>query len=314
VQAGVVIENGTVPKRPEFAMDVADLKIFEAVARLGAMNRAAGELNTVQSNVTARVRQLEAELGAALFHRHPRGVTLTDAGRRLLPFAMRMARLMADARRAIADEGEPRGALTIGALESTAALRLPPILSAYAARYPDVDVSLHTGTTCELITDVLAHRLEGALVCGPVDHADLAEETVFSEELVILAARAHRSVADITAARDLRIVVLRAGCSYRERLEAILARRGVGGVRRLEFGTLEAIVGCVRAGLGITLMPRGLVNTVWRNRGVSIHELPPDEARVDTTFIRRRDAYQSGALAAFMGLIRPALMRVDAAE
>ncbi len=70
-------------------MDIADLKMFEAVARLAAMSRAAEELHTVQSNVTARMRQLEAELGAALFHRTPRGVTLTDAGRRLLPFATR---------------------------------------------------------------------------------------------------------------------------------------------------------------------------------------------------------------------------------
>jgi len=66
-------------------MDTADLKFFEAVARLGGMSRAAAELNTVQSNVTARIRVLEDELGTPLFHRHARGVTLTDAGRRLLP-------------------------------------------------------------------------------------------------------------------------------------------------------------------------------------------------------------------------------------
>lgn len=287
-------------------MDIADLKMFEAVARLGAMNRAAGELNTVQSNVTARMRQLEAELGAALFHRHRRGVTLTDAGRRMLPFAAQMARLMVDARRAVVDDGRPSGALTIGALESTAALRLPPILSAYAARYPEVDIALRTGTTCELTDDVLAYRLEGALVCGPVNHPDLSEAPVYGEELVILSAQHRGGLDDLIAARDLKIVVLRAGCSYRERLEAILARRGAGAPRRLEFGTLEAIYGCVRAGLGITLLPRKLVETVWRGRGVSIHELPPDEAHVDTVFIRRHDAYESRALAAFTAMIEVA--------
>ncbi|MGH7113726.1 MAG: helix-turn-helix domain-containing protein [Stellaceae bacterium] len=54
-------------------MDVVDLRVFEAVARLGGMNRAAAELNTVQSNVTARIRLLEEELGAPLFRRHSRG-------------------------------------------------------------------------------------------------------------------------------------------------------------------------------------------------------------------------------------------------
>jgi LysR family transcriptional regulator, cell division regulator len=293
-------------------MDIADLKMFEAVARLGAMSRAASELHTVQSNVTARMRQLEAELGAALFHRTPRGVTLTDAGRRLLPFAGEIVRLTADARRAVADDGPPTGALTIGALESTAALHLPPVLSAYAARYPDVDLSLRTGTTCELVAEVLEHRLEGALVCGPVDHKDLTQVPVYSEELVILSGRRHGNLEALIAARDLKIVVLRAGCSYRERLEAILARRGAPHPRQLEFGTLEAIYGCVRAGLGITLLPRRLVETVWRDRGVAIHALPPHEANVDTVFVRRRDAYESRALAAFLDLIRPAAMSAAA--
>jgi DNA-binding transcriptional LysR family regulator len=70
-------------------MDIADLRLFETVARLGGMNRAAAELNTVQSNVTARVKALEEELGAALFERHARGVTLTVAGHRLMPYAAR---------------------------------------------------------------------------------------------------------------------------------------------------------------------------------------------------------------------------------
>ena len=58
-------------------MDTGDLKVFEAVARLGGMNRAAAELNTVQSNVTARIKALEADLGCVLFERHARGVSLT---------------------------------------------------------------------------------------------------------------------------------------------------------------------------------------------------------------------------------------------
>ena len=101
-------------------MDAAELKVFEAVARTGSMNRAALELNTVQSNVTARVKSLETELGSALFERTNRGVTLTAAGKRLLPFAARAARLLDDAKRAVADEGTPSGALIVGSLETTA--------------------------------------------------------------------------------------------------------------------------------------------------------------------------------------------------
>lgn len=65
-------------------MDIDDLRILNAVAKNGSISRAAAELYTVQSNVTARVRQLEPELGVSLFVRHSRGVPLSDAGQRLL--------------------------------------------------------------------------------------------------------------------------------------------------------------------------------------------------------------------------------------
>ncbi|HEX2115504.1 MAG TPA: LysR substrate-binding domain-containing protein [Alphaproteobacteria bacterium] len=293
-------------------MDASDLRVFEAVARLGGMNRAAAELNTVQSNVTARIRALEDELGTPLFHRHARGVDITDAGRRLLPYAARVRVTLQEARRAVADAGTPAGPLTIGSLETTAALRLSPLLAGYARSYPDVDLIIRTGTTCELIQQVLDSQLEGAFVCGPVEHAELEAESVFREELALLTAPELRSIDEALARRDLRIVVLRAGCSYRERLEAILARRGITATRMLEFGTLEAIVGCVGAGLGVTLLPRSLIGPVWSAARVAVHALPAAEAMVQTVLIRRRDAFLSSALAAFLAQARPALTRAAA--
>lgn len=293
-------------------MDAADLRVFEAVARLGAMNRAAAELNTVQSNVTTRVRLLEEELGSPLFHRHSRGVTLTAAGQRLLPYATGVAQLIADARRAVEDDGRPKGLLTVGSLETTAALRLSPILADYAAAYAEVDLVLRTGTTAELIDAVLEHRVEGAFVCGPVDHEALEVETIFREELVVATGPAVASLDDLAGRADLKTVVLRAGCSYRQRLEEILVRRGVVGLRQLEFGTIESIVGCVAGGLGITLLPRGVLEQAGQEGRIAVHGLPPDEAGVETLFVRRRDGFVSSALEAFLACARPAL--AEAAE
>jgi DNA-binding transcriptional LysR family regulator len=294
-------------------VDAGDLRLFEAVARLGGMGRAAVELHTVQSNVTTRIRRLEAELGVPLFERHARGVALTPAGRRLLPYAHEVARLLAEAARAAVDDGRPQGPLLVGALESTTALRLAPVLAGFAAAEPAVDLALRTGTTAELIRAVLARELDGAFVCGPVAHPELAEEAVFAEELALLTAPAAGGLDEVLARPGLRIVVLRAGCSYRQRLEAMLARRGVVGLRLLEFGTLEAIVACVAAGLGVTLLPKGLIGPVWRDGRVALHALPPAEARVDTVFVRRHDGYVSNALRAFLAAVRP-LARADAAE
>jgi len=277
--------------------------VFRAVARLNSIGKAAFELHTVQSNVTARVKALEADLGASLFQRHPRGVTLTPAGKRLLPFA---AALFAEARRAVADDGAPAGPLCVGSLETTAALRLPPLLSRFAAAHPGVDLTLVTGRSESLIRDVLEHRLEGAFVVGPVSHPELDEEVVYREELVLVTAPSVRSIGQLKETANLKIIVFRSGCTYRHRLEAFLAARGLVGIRQLEFGTLGGIVGCVSAGIGVTLLPRAVIAAELRGGLVAAHDLPAGESQADTMFIRRGDAHASSAMAAFVEAARPA--------
>ena len=285
-------------------MDLTDLRVFEAVARLGSMSRAAEHLHTVQSNVTARIRNIEADLGVPLFERHSRGVTPTPAGERLLPFARQAQELMSEARQAVTNDGAPAGALTLGSLETTAALRLSPLLAAYAAAWPAVDLILRTGTTREMVDAVLAREVEGAFVCGPVEHRDLVAEPACREELVAVTTPHRGSLDTVLAAGAPKIAVLRAGCSYRQRLEEILARRGVTGLRVMEFGTIDTLMSAAGAGIGITLLPRDLARP-WEARGaVKIHKLPPREASVETVFVRRRDGYVSPALAAFVDTVQ----------
>ena len=130
---------------------------------------------------------------------------------------------------------------------------------------------------------------------------------MYQERLVLLTARRETSLGAYLRKNDLRMVVLRAGCSYRLILESWLAHRGIVGVRILEFGTLEAIIGCVEAGLGMTLLPEALVGQVWRDERVAVHPLPNDYGHVDTLFIRRRDSFQSSALKALLALVSPAV-------
>jgi len=281
-------------------MDSADLRVFEAVARLGVMSRAAVELNTVQSNVTTRIRALEKNLGCRLFERHASGVTLTDEGRRLLPYARNIRRLLHDAASAVLDDGVPRGRLVIGSLETTAAIRLAPLLAAYTRDFPEVELSLKTGTTCELIEAVREGGLDGAFVCGPVVDASLDSRTMFREELALIAPPGVDSIKALVGRGDVRMLVMRAGCSYRQRLEALLARLGIPAPRLLEFGTLEAIFACISAGLGITMLPRGLVETTRPTGDLSLLTPPAAEAVVETVFLRRHNSSATSALAAFL--------------
>ncbi|MDE1569905.1 LysR family transcriptional regulator [Aquabacter sediminis] len=279
-------------------MNALDLRFFAAVARSGGIGRAAQMLNTVQSNVTTRLRSLEAELGTPLFHRHSRGVVLTEAGERLLPYAEKVGQLLSEAKRAALDGEEPGGELRIGAMETTAALRLPPILAAYVADCPKVDVHVETGPTQALVARVLARELEGAFVCGPIDHPDLHALPMMAEELVLVTPPAPLE----RQGGEGKILVFRAGCSYRQRLEALLAAQGAVQVRRMEFGTLDGILGCVGAGLGVTLLPRAVAEPAARTGKVRLQALPPDEAHVTTAFITRHDAFMSRALDRFIAI------------
>jgi DNA-binding transcriptional LysR family regulator len=172
-------------------------------------------------------RNDEQHVGAQLFNRGRHGVTLTLAGQRLLPYASKMAALRKEALEAARDDGEPRGSLRIGSLETTAALRLPPVLTAFTKAYPAVDLAVTTGTSGGLVADVLEHRLDGAFAAGPVHHADLAEEATYREELMLVTALSLRQLGDLARQRELKTIVFRNGCSYRQRLENLLVQRGV---------------------------------------------------------------------------------------
>ncbi|WP_130904541.1 LysR family transcriptional regulator [Pseudomonas sp. Sample_22] len=285
-------------------MDVADLKVVDAVARHGSMNKAASELNTVQSNVSSRIRSLEDELGVALFQRSAKGVQVTPAGRRILPFAARLSKLLTDASSAARDDGHPKGVMEIGTLETTLALRLPQLIARFAKAYPEVRPVVRTGTTCSLIQDVLDCKLEGAFVVGPVNHPELHTEVAFREELVLITSPTMLRIDDVALVENLKTVVFRLGCSYRQRLDTLLTQLGVLAPEPLEFGSIEAIIACVSAGVGITLLPRGVIADAARAGLVAVHELPAELAHVETVFVRRLDGYFSSALATFLQSVR----------
>lgn len=294
-------------------MDLTDLKTFEAVARLGSMNKAAVELNTVQSNVTARIRALEEDVGLALFERHARGVVTTPAGQRMMPFVGRIAKLVEDARAAARDDGAPAGTLMLGSLETTMALRLSPLLADFARKWPQVRLVVSSGNTGKLVRDVVECKLDGAFVAGPVEHPEIEQKRIFTEDLVLVASPGVSSLKALAKIADLKTVVFQFGCSYRQRLEAFLYGRGLVVARPLEFGSLDAILSCVAAGVGVTLLPHGVVEQAAAAGKVSVHRLPAELARMQTLFIRRRDGHVSSALGAFLEMAEGAPRRKDKA-
>jgi DNA-binding transcriptional LysR family regulator len=288
-------------------VDLVSLQIFKAVAESGGITKAAARLHRVQSNITTRVKQLEASVGAQLFHRHRRRLELSAEGRTLLAYAERLLALSSEARAALRS-GAPRGVLRIGSLESTAATRLPPVLSRYHLAYPEVRLEMVTGTSGALVGKVLNGELEAAFVAEPFTAQGLEMQHAFSEELVLIAPKGFAAISSARDAAHLPVLAFAAGCSYRLRLESWLGRAGVSPERVMEYGSYHAIVACVAAGCGIAVVPRSIIRALRPEREVRLHRLPKEIASSTTQLVWRR-GHRSAALDALRSALAEAPAR-----
>lgn len=275
------------------------LRIFKAVADEGGVARAAERLHCVQSNVSTRLTQFEKKLDIKLFHRVGNRLVITQDGVRLLDYAERLLQLAEEAKAAITGKGIPSGPLRIGSMETAAALRLPPILAKFHEQYPQVDLQIQTGPTNFMLEQVLNHMVDIGVVAGPIHCADVHQQDVFEEELVLVTELGQGPVTTAADVESSTILSFRAGCAYRYRLEQWFAESGIQP-KIVEFGAFETILACVGAGMGVSLMPAALL--IKRNllSSVRIHTLPSRLARVNTTLIWRKDISRHAARDAFI--------------
>ncbi len=268
-------------------MDLADLDIFRSVVQAGGITRAAEKLNRVQSNVTTRVRQLEADLGVQLFIREGKKLHLSPEGKLLLDYADRLLDLAQEAREAVHD-AKPRGLLRLGSMESTASVRLPVPMNEYLNRYPEVTLELRTGTPWKLAAAVREGDLDAALVAEPIADAPFEKIPLYDEELVIIAGANHPPIKSPQDANGKAVLAFEAGCPYRQRLDDWFAKSGEMSVRVIEMSSYHTMLGCAVAGMGISLVPRMVLKTFPDAKLLSVHALPPGLNLAATIFIRRK--------------------------
>lgn len=232
------------------------------------------------------MKRLESDLGVELFVRGRRGMSLTLEGRRLLGYADRLLHLAEEAR---ADVGaQPaRGRLRIGAMDSTAAVHLPRLLATLHARYPALEVELVTATSGVLLGQVRAGDLSAAFVAGEVAEPGLAADAVFVEELVLVTHRAAKRGPGREDLAGKTLVAFGAGCTYRACVEAWLHERQVKPPRVFEVGSYHALLACVAADVGYSVVPRSVLQASRVGAAVPAHETGRRPWRVVTWLVRR---------------------------
>lgn len=281
-------------------MNTNDLKIFEAVAANGSFTKAAEAMFTVQSNVTARIKNLEEEFGADLFSRTSRKVTLTSAGETLMQYSKQIDHLMQEAKKDIKKFGQISGSLKIGCIETTMAFKVPDILSRFTEAYPDVDLEFKSQMRSELINDVINYKLDAAFVSAPINSPELEQLRIKEEQLVILAPAQGPELKDLLIAQPLKIIVFDQGCVFRARLEAWLNAKGIIQYKSIVVNSLEAIINFVEAGLGISILPAELITQYYAGRKLKTHVLNKELGTMTTVLIYRKNIPQTRALKAFV--------------
>lgn len=270
-------------------MDLSQLEVFRAVAEEGGVSAAAKRLHRVPSNVTTRLKQLEAELGVELFIREKLRLRLSAAGGTFLDYTRRILDLAAEAKLA-AMGSEPRGIFTLGSLESAAAVRLPPVLSAFHQRHPAVDLDLSTGPSGDMIDGVLGGKLSAAFTDGPLGHPLLDGIQVYTEEMVVITAREHPAITRAADVAGETLYAFRANCSYRRHFENWFAADACLPGKIFEMESYHGMLACVTAGGGLALVPLSMLQSMAGSQNVRSHPLSPAFRFVHTWLVWRRGA------------------------
>ena len=247
-------------------MDTQALSAFLEVADTASFSKAAERLFLSQPAVSKRIATLEDQLGRQLFDRVGRQISLTDAGRALLPYARRVLHDIEDGRRALSMLSEKvEGRLSIGTSHHIGLHRLPTVLRAYTLAYPQVDLDIQfmdSEVACEA---VLAGKLELGIVTLPSQPLpQLKSRLVWPDPLAVVVAPAHplaalkRPKLDDLAEHP---AVLPDEATYTHRIvTAALTQHGLKPRIRLATNYLETLKMLVVIGLGWSVLPRSMLD------------------------------------------------------
>jgi molybdate transport repressor ModE-like protein len=241
-------------------VDLAHLRYFREVARLGSMTAAARSLGLSQPTLSVAVRQLEGELNATLLQRHRGGVSLTEAGAELLRHADEIFALLDRATAAIAGlERELVGHFILGCHESLGAYFLPRLLPGLLQGAPKIVLNLHNASSADVLSAVVERAVHLGLVVNPHPHPDLVLVRLF-RDAVDLFARADSDPGDDLEAAMARVrtgpLIFAGRVQQCSELVGQLAELGAVPQRLLSCGDFELVKSLALAGVGVAILPR----------------------------------------------------------
>lgn len=233
------------------------LRYFDALAKAGHFGRAAEDCAISQPALSMQIKEMEALVGAALVERGGRQVRLTGLGEAFAPRVREILRAVDELDDLVRASRAPfMGRLRIGVIPTIAPYLLPAVISELSARHPGLDLRPREAVTGRIIADLLAGRLDVALLALPIGEPALEEVALFDEEFVLVRPRAdeNKPVPSAEGLREMRLLLLEEGHCFRDQALAFCAFPQAPR-DLMEGSSLATLVQMVGAGIGVTLVP-----------------------------------------------------------
>lgn len=288
-------------------MEISHLRTFLAVAKRGNLTRAADDLHLSQPAVSRQLQHLEQSCGLSLFERHGRTSRLSEAGQVLLNHAEQVLQTLENCERALSNlRSGKHGRLILGAGVTTTAYTLPGLIQQYKHRMPEIELSIQTGTTQEILQLVLERQVDLGFVTSPIKHADCVVRPLYSDRIVLVSdaslpfAGISISLAELS---DLPLI-LYTPSGFRDFVENALNQVRVQPKVAMELDNIEGIKRMVAADVGYAFVPRSAVlEELQRGKlaEVPVRGLP--ELLRQTSMIRLRYTAPSPATEAFLDVL-----------
>lgn len=288
-------------------MDFRQLQAFMTVRETMNFTKAAERLGYAQSSVTAQIQQLESELDVRLFERMGKSIALTDAGVRLVPYAMEILRLSGTMKAAVAGGGAPSGMLTIGSSESLSISRLPPIFKEYRRLYPAVELGLKLLCCGDFLTSLAKSDIDVAFAIGTrLETAQTTEIAVLPEPILVLAPPGHPMARQaVVTEKDFEneaLLLTGPGCYYGGAFLDRITRQGIQIKIVLQTDSVQVIKQAAMSGLGLCVLPAvAVTEEVSAGRLVPLR-FDTEDFHIVSQLLIHKDKWLSPALRAFLEL------------
>jgi len=242
------------------AINFRQLEVFRAVAETRSFTRASHRLFVSQSTVSEHIRELEETLKTRLFERNRRTVSLSAAGEKLLEYGSRVFLDLEQAEAATRSVRDPYcGKFAFGCASTTLLYQLPPVLAEYASKYPQVEVTISSGTIQEVASQMWSGALDLALVVLPISSPEFKKLVLFEESFVAVLPVDHRlavgrklNIADLA---NERFILHRRDQNTRKLIDRFFFMKKITARVAIELSETEAIKEMVSRGLGVSILP-----------------------------------------------------------